>query len=167
MASLACELAMSRSAFAARFSQLADEPRHGVPHPLAHAAAQQALQTEGATAAELASRLGYHSEAAFARAFKRAIGLHRAPSNAAAIRGQPPQSRLPRPGVDARMVFVQDNPRVEDRSARWRVIEHTNVRPGSSSARRGTSRSQNPYTKSVHAERRSEPAGLPPHASTL
>jgi AraC-like DNA-binding protein len=37
--------------------------------------AQNALQTEGATVAELASRLGYHSEAAFARAFKRVIGV--------------------------------------------------------------------------------------------
>jgi AraC-like DNA-binding protein len=36
--------------------------------------AQSALETEGATVAELADRLGYRSEAAFARAFKRVIG---------------------------------------------------------------------------------------------
>ena len=34
-----------------------------------------ALKEEGAAVAELASRLGYRSEAAFARAFKRVIGL--------------------------------------------------------------------------------------------
>jgi AraC-like DNA-binding protein len=33
------------------------------------------LQTEGATVAELADRLGYRSEAAFARAFKRVVGI--------------------------------------------------------------------------------------------
>jgi AraC-like DNA-binding protein len=34
-----------------------------------------ALQDERATVAELAHRLGYRSEAAFARAFKRVIGV--------------------------------------------------------------------------------------------
>lgn len=33
------------------------------------------LQDDGATVAELASRLGYRSDAAFARAFKRVTGL--------------------------------------------------------------------------------------------
>jgi AraC-like DNA-binding protein len=33
-----------------------------------------ALQEDGATVAELAAKLGYRSEAAFARAFKRVIG---------------------------------------------------------------------------------------------
>jgi len=42
--------------------------------------AVNSLQEEGATVAELAARLGYHSEAAFARAFKRVIG--RAPGAA-------------------------------------------------------------------------------------
>jgi AraC-like DNA-binding protein len=37
--------------------------------------AQTALAAEGATVAELADRLGYRSEAAFARAFKRVIGM--------------------------------------------------------------------------------------------
>jgi hypothetical protein len=32
-------------------------------------------ETEGATVAELADRLGYRSEAAFARAFKRVVGI--------------------------------------------------------------------------------------------
>ena len=37
--------------------------------------AQSALETEGATVAQLADRLGYKSEAAFARAFKRVVGI--------------------------------------------------------------------------------------------
>jgi len=36
--------------------------------------AADALSTDGATVAELAHRLGYRSEAAFARAFKRVTG---------------------------------------------------------------------------------------------
>jgi AraC-like DNA-binding protein len=34
-----------------------------------------ALEEEGATVAQLADRLGYRSEAAFSRAFKRVIGV--------------------------------------------------------------------------------------------
>jgi AraC-like DNA-binding protein len=75
VASLARELAMSRSAFAARFTQLVDEPAMGYLTRWRMQLAQHALQTEGATAAELATRLGYQSEAAFARAFKRVMGL--------------------------------------------------------------------------------------------
>jgi AraC-like DNA-binding protein len=37
--------------------------------------ATSSLQEEGATVAELADALGYRSEAAFARAFKRVIGV--------------------------------------------------------------------------------------------
>ena len=37
--------------------------------------ALDSLKEEGATVAELASRLGYRSEAAFARAFKRVVGV--------------------------------------------------------------------------------------------
>jgi AraC-like DNA-binding protein len=74
VASLADELAMSRSAFAARFTELVGEP------PLTYVArwrmglARAALEAEGVTVAELAARLGYRSEAAFARAFKRVTG---------------------------------------------------------------------------------------------
>jgi AraC-like DNA-binding protein len=75
VASLARELAMSRSAFAARFSQLVDEPAMGYLTRWRMQLAQHALETEGATVAELAGRLGYHSEAAFARAFKRVTGI--------------------------------------------------------------------------------------------
>jgi AraC-like DNA-binding protein len=75
VASLAYELAMSRSAFAARFTELVGEP---VMHYVARWRMQVALgslQDEGATVGELANRLGYRSEAAFARAFKRVTGV--------------------------------------------------------------------------------------------
>lgn len=75
MGSLAHELAMSRSAFAARFTQLVDEPAMQYLTRWRMQLAQHALQTEDATVAELAGRLGYQSEAAFARAFKRVTGL--------------------------------------------------------------------------------------------
>jgi AraC-like DNA-binding protein len=73
--SLARELAMSRSAFAARFTELVGEP---VMHYVARWRMQIAVDSlrEGnASVAELASRLGYRSEAAFARAFKRITGV--------------------------------------------------------------------------------------------
>jgi AraC-like DNA-binding protein len=74
VASLARELAMSRSAFAARFSEVVDEPAMQYLTRWRMQLAHSALREEGATVAELANRLGYRSEAAFARAFKRVIG---------------------------------------------------------------------------------------------
>lgn len=75
VAALAAEAAMSRSAFAARFTELVGEP---VMHYLArwrmHVALSM-LQDGEAGLAELATRLGYRSEAAFSRAFKRYIGM--------------------------------------------------------------------------------------------
>jgi AraC-like DNA-binding protein/mannose-6-phosphate isomerase-like protein (cupin superfamily) len=74
VASLAKEVAMSRSAFAARFRTLVGEtPMEYVTRWRMHVATTL-LQEEGATVAELAGRLGYRSEAAFSRAFKRVIG---------------------------------------------------------------------------------------------
>ena len=75
VASLAGELAMSRSAFAARFTELVDEPVMHYVTRWRMLVAVEALREDGATVGELASRLGYRSEAAFARAFKRVIGL--------------------------------------------------------------------------------------------
>jgi AraC-like DNA-binding protein len=75
VASLAGELSMSRSAFAARFTELVGEP---VMHYVARWRMEVALgllRDEGATVGELAHQLGYRSEAAFARAFKRVIGV--------------------------------------------------------------------------------------------
>jgi AraC-like DNA-binding protein len=75
VASLADELALSRSAFAARFTELVNEPAIRYVTRWRMQIAQSALETEGATVAELADRLGYKSEAAFARAFKRVSGM--------------------------------------------------------------------------------------------
>jgi len=74
VATLADELAMSRSAFAARFTELVGEPPLQYVTRWRMQVAVNALREDGATVAELASRLGYRSEAAFARAFKRVIG---------------------------------------------------------------------------------------------
>ena len=73
--SLARELAMSRSAFSARFTQLVGEPAMQYVTRWRMQVALDALETEGATVAQLAERLGYRSEAAFSRAFKRVIGV--------------------------------------------------------------------------------------------
>jgi AraC-like DNA-binding protein len=75
VASLADEVAMSRSAFAARFTELVGEPAMQYVARWRMNVALNSLKEERATVAELASRLGYRSEAAFARAFKRVIGV--------------------------------------------------------------------------------------------
>ena len=93
--SLARELAMSRSALAARFTELVGEP---VMHYVTRWRMQLAtgiLQEEGATAAELAFRLGYRSEAAFSRAFKRVVGV----PPGAVRRGLLPSSAAPPAGT--------------------------------------------------------------------
>ncbi len=75
VASLAAEAAMSRSAFAARFTELVGEP---AMHYVARWRMQIALtllKEDDAGLGALASRLGYQSEAAFSRAFKRVIGV--------------------------------------------------------------------------------------------
>jgi AraC-like DNA-binding protein len=75
VASLAAEIAMSRSAFAARFAQLVGEPpMHYVTRWRMHAAVTS-LREGDATIGELALCLGYQSEAAFSRAFKRVFGI--------------------------------------------------------------------------------------------
>jgi len=75
LSALASEVAMSRSAFAARFSDLVGEP---AMHYVARWRMQIAmgwLKEEDAALGDLASRLGYQSEAAFSRAFKRFMGV--------------------------------------------------------------------------------------------
>ncbi|CAG1018495.1 HTH-type transcriptional regulator MtrA [Burkholderiaceae bacterium] len=85
LASLAAEVAMSRSAFAARFSQLVGEPAmHYAARWRMHVALTR-LKESDAPLADLASRLGYQSEAAFSRAFKRVMGV----SPGAARQGTP------------------------------------------------------------------------------
>jgi AraC-like DNA-binding protein len=72
--SLAARVAMSRSAFASRFARLVGEP------PLAYVTrwrmqkAAGLLRQSSSTLAEIAERVGYDSEAAFSKAFKRAVG---------------------------------------------------------------------------------------------
>jgi len=75
VASLADESAMSRSAFAARFSELVDEPAMRYVTRWRMHVALSWLRHDGASVGELANRLGYRSEAAFSRAFKRVIGV--------------------------------------------------------------------------------------------
>ena len=66
---------MSRSAFAARFTELVGEPAMSYVTRWRMHVAVAALKDEGATVGQLADRLGYRSEAAFSRAFKRVIGV--------------------------------------------------------------------------------------------
>jgi AraC-like DNA-binding protein len=72
---LAAQAGMSRSAFFARFSELVGEP------PLKYLAtwrmrkAQQMIHDGRATIKEVGVRVGYASEAAFSRAFKRWVGV--------------------------------------------------------------------------------------------
>jgi AraC-like DNA-binding protein len=75
LATLASHIGMSRSAFAARFTALVGEP---AMHYLARWKMNLALswlRENDTPIIELANRLGYESEAAFSRAFKRFIGV--------------------------------------------------------------------------------------------
>lgn len=75
VAALAVEAAMSRSAFAARFTELVGEPAmRYVTRWRMHVALNRLIEG-GATVGELADSLGYRSEAAFSRAFKRIVGV--------------------------------------------------------------------------------------------
>jgi AraC-like DNA-binding protein len=66
---------MSRSAFAARFTELVGEPAmHYVARWKMNLALTE-LRERDVRMVELAERFGYESEAAFSRAFKRFIGL--------------------------------------------------------------------------------------------
>lgn len=75
VAELAGELAMSRSAFSARFTEVVGEPVMRYVTRWRMQVALRSFEDGRATTAELARRLGYRSEAAFARAFKRVLGV--------------------------------------------------------------------------------------------
>ncbi|MEZ4360786.1 MAG: AraC family transcriptional regulator [Kofleriaceae bacterium] len=75
LASLAGEVAMSRSAFAARFTALVGEPAMQYLARWRMNVAVTWLTEETTGLGELATRLGYQSEAAFSRAFKRFMGV--------------------------------------------------------------------------------------------
>jgi AraC-like DNA-binding protein len=73
--SLATEVAMSRAGFAARFKEMVGEsPMQYVTRGKMHLALTW-LKEDDAPLSQLAPRLGYQSEAAFSRAFKRCIGV--------------------------------------------------------------------------------------------
>jgi AraC-like DNA-binding protein len=75
VAALANTVGLSRSAFSARFTHLVGEPAMGYAlRWKMHAALMQLRETD-MLLAELAGRLGYESEAAFSRAFKRVVGV--------------------------------------------------------------------------------------------
>jgi AraC-like DNA-binding protein len=75
VASLAAKVGMSRSAFAARFMSLVGEgPMYYVRRWRMHVAVTW-LKENDAPIGELAEQLGYQSEAAFSRAFKKFIGV--------------------------------------------------------------------------------------------
>jgi AraC-like DNA-binding protein len=75
VAELAATVAMSRSAFSARFSELVGEgPVQYLTKWRMHVATD-ILREEQLTVARVAERLGYASEAAFSRAYKRTTGI--------------------------------------------------------------------------------------------
>jgi AraC-like DNA-binding protein len=75
VASLAREIGMSRSGFSARFTELVGESvlqyLTGLRMQLAH----RELRHSTDSLAKIAQRVGYHSEPAFNRAFKRVVGM--------------------------------------------------------------------------------------------
>jgi AraC-like DNA-binding protein len=75
VASLANQAAMSRSAFAARFTQLVGEPAVQYLTRWRMHVALARLQQSPVTIRELATQFGYSSEAAFSHAFKRVTGV--------------------------------------------------------------------------------------------
>lgn len=76
VASLARAVACSRSAFAARFTALVSEPPIEYLTRWRMQIASRLLTEEPAlTIGEIAARVGYHSEAAFSKAFKRLLGV--------------------------------------------------------------------------------------------
>lgn len=75
LAMLAGEVAMSRSAFAARFTELVGQPAMQYVARWRMHVAQARLKDRREGLGELAGQLGYQSEAAFSRAFKRLMGV--------------------------------------------------------------------------------------------
>jgi AraC-like DNA-binding protein len=73
--SLAAKAAMSRSSFAARFTQLVGEPAMRYLARWRMGLAENRLRTSDVKLSELAHDLGYESEAAFNRTFKRFVGI--------------------------------------------------------------------------------------------
>jgi AraC-like DNA-binding protein len=88
VAALAAEVAMSRSAFAARFTALVGEPAMAyVTRWRMHLALERL--TGGQTVARIAGDLGYRSEAAFSRAFTRVVGESPSAARRSGLRAAP------------------------------------------------------------------------------
>lgn len=73
--SLAHEIGMSRSGFSARFSAMLGESVKQYLTTLRIQLAHRELRETNDTLAKIAEHVGYHSEPAFSRAFKREIGI--------------------------------------------------------------------------------------------
>jgi AraC-like DNA-binding protein len=73
---LATAAAMSRSAFAARFTELVGEPPMRYLTRWRMAAAARLLAEGRASLFQIAQQVGYDSEAAFSKAFKREKGMN-------------------------------------------------------------------------------------------
>jgi len=86
--SLADEVGLSRAAFARRFTTLVGIPPLGYATHWRLELAARRLRTTDAPLAEIAASVGYESEFAFSRAFKRAVGA--SPGSFRARRSAPP-----------------------------------------------------------------------------
>jgi AraC-like DNA-binding protein len=75
LARLAATAGLSRAAFAARFTDRVGEPAMRYLLALRMQQARTMLRDERATVATVAARVGYHSDVAFAAAFKREVGI--------------------------------------------------------------------------------------------
>jgi AraC-like DNA-binding protein len=94
VASLASRLSMSRSAFAARFTELVGETAMAYVTGWRMHVAFAALQSGAKTVGQLSDELGYRSEAAFARAFKRVMGMPPGAVRRGGQRGAQPANQL-------------------------------------------------------------------------
>jgi AraC-like DNA-binding protein len=74
LAGLAAAVGLSRAAFAARFTNRVGEPVMRYLLSLRMQQARAMLRDERSTVASVATRVGYHSDVAFAAAFKREVG---------------------------------------------------------------------------------------------
>ncbi len=73
--SLACRVSLSRSAFSAKFRQLVGEPPMQYITRVRLTKAAASLRTQPVTLVNVATSVGYESEVAFSKAFKRYFGV--------------------------------------------------------------------------------------------
>jgi AraC-like DNA-binding protein len=92
---LAERVAMSRSSFSARFSDLVEEPPLTYLTRWRMSKASRLLHQSTASVGEVATRVGYDAEAAFSKAFKRWSGI--APGAYRRRRDLPPSTTTPSP----------------------------------------------------------------------